>query len=65
MNQISPYQLFLLECDEILRHKWLESEKRGYDIGSEEALVDWVSNHRIEWKKSLYASAPTTIPNHE
>ncbi|HCV98602.1 MAG TPA: hypothetical protein DGJ56_04820, partial [Verrucomicrobiales bacterium] len=36
---------------EILRHKWLESEKEGHDIGLERALVDWVLNHRIKWRK--------------
>lgn len=27
---------------EILRHKWIESEKAGYDIGWERACVDWM-----------------------
>jgi len=27
---------------EILRHKWFESEKAGYDIGWERAAVDWM-----------------------
>ena len=45
-NQIlknsSLYQEFLAERDEILRHKWLESEKTGTDIGFERALLDWI-----------------------
>jgi hypothetical protein len=28
--------------DEILRHKWYESEKAGHDIGWERAAVDWM-----------------------
>jgi len=28
--------------EEILRHKWYESEKAGYDIGWEKASVDWM-----------------------
>lgn len=28
--------------EEILRHKWYESEKAGYDIGWERASVDWM-----------------------
>ena len=44
------YQEFLAEREEILRHKWLESEKAGKDIGFERALLDWVRNHRSEWK---------------
>lgn len=51
MNQLSPYQSFLAERDEILRHKWIESEKAGRDIGFEAALFDWVKNHRALWKK--------------
>lgn len=45
------YKEFLAERDEILKHKWLESEKAGEDIGFEKALVNWVTNHRGPWKK--------------
>ena len=31
---------------EILRHKWLESEKAGVDIGWDRARVDWMLRHR-------------------
>ncbi|MCX6957968.1 MAG: DUF4032 domain-containing protein [Verrucomicrobiae bacterium] len=51
MNQPSPYQSFLAERDEILRHKWIESEKAGHDIGFEAALFDWVTNCRALWKE--------------
>jgi hypothetical protein len=44
------YQEFLAERDEILRHKWIESEKSGQDIGFERALLDWIKNHRTNWK---------------
>lgn len=43
------YQEFLSEKEEILRHKWLESEKAGYDIGFERALIDWMVRHRSCW----------------
>ena len=45
------YQEFLEERGQILRHKWLESEKEGHDIGFERALLDWVTNHRKKWRK--------------
>ncbi|WP_269525047.1 hypothetical protein [Coraliomargarita parva] len=48
----SLYQEFLAERDEILRHKWLESEKLGRDIGFERALLDWIRKHRENWRKS-------------
>jgi len=44
------YKEFLREREEILKHKWLESEKAGYDIGFEKALLDWVFNHRNNWR---------------
>jgi hypothetical protein len=47
----TEYEEFLAERDEILRHKWIESEKAGRDIGFEQALLDWVRNHRETWRK--------------
>jgi hypothetical protein len=46
------YQEFLAEREEILRHKWIESEKNGKDIGFEQALTDWIIHHRSEWRKN-------------
>ena len=46
------YKEFLREREEILKHKWIESEKAGYDIGFEKALLSWVFNHRTEWRKN-------------
>ena len=51
LEKSSLYQRYIVERDEILRHKWLESEKEGHDIGFERALVDWVLNHRSKWRK--------------
>jgi hypothetical protein len=44
------YREFYAEKEEILRHKWLESERAGYDIGFERALTDWCVRHRSEWR---------------
>lgn len=44
------YNEFLAEREEILKHKWIESEKAGHDIGFERALLDWVMNHRDKWR---------------
>lgn len=52
LKESTWYREFLAEREEILKHKWLESEKAGYDIGFERALVDWVMNHRAKWKQS-------------
>ena len=52
----SLYERFLREREEILKHKWLESEKAGKDIGFERAILDWARNHRGEWLDSLKGS---------
>jgi len=44
------YLGFLAERDEILRHKWIESQKAGQDIGFEKALIEWVMHHRSGWR---------------
>jgi hypothetical protein len=43
------YNEFLAERKEILRHKWIESEKVGYDIGFECALFHWIVKYRSAW----------------
>lgn len=48
------YQEFLAEREEILRHKWLESERLGYDIGFERALLDWIRKHRESWRAARH-----------
>jgi hypothetical protein len=35
--------------EEINRHKWLESEIAGYDIGFEAAAEDWLKKHAGVW----------------
>ena len=50
IERSSLYQEFLAERDEILRHKWIESEKKGKDIGFERALLDWIRKHRQKWR---------------
>jgi hypothetical protein len=44
------YKEFLAEREEILKHKWIESEKAGKDIGFEKALLDWIVRHRSNWR---------------
>ena len=55
-KNLSLYREFQAEREEILRHKWLESEKAGRDIGFENALIDWIMNHRTGWRKSRQTS---------
>jgi hypothetical protein len=53
----SLYREFQAEREEILKHKWIESEKAGRDIGFEQALTDWIIKHRSKWRKSRQAVA--------
>ena len=46
------YQSFLSMREEIMKHKWIESEKLNYDIGFDYALVDWIQKHRAGWLHS-------------
>jgi uncharacterized protein DUF4032 len=48
----SLYREFQAEREEILKHKWIESEKAGHDIGFERALTDWIVRHRSKWRKA-------------
>ena len=59
VKQSTLYQEFLAEREEILRHKWLESERLGYDIGFERALLDWIRKHRENWRAARRAQAQT------
>jgi len=56
----SLYQEFLAEREEILKHKWLESERLGYDIGFERALLDWIRKHREGWRAARRQSLSQT-----
>jgi hypothetical protein len=44
-----------LQLEEIYRHKWIESEKKGYDIGDTEAALDWIKNHAAKFRKEYEA----------
>jgi hypothetical protein len=53
----SLYREFQAEREEILRHKWIESEKAGKDIGFERALTDWIVKHRSKWRRNRHNKA--------
>ena len=52
LKNSSLYREFQAEREEILKHKWIESEKAGHDIGFERALTDWIMRHRSAWRKA-------------
>jgi hypothetical protein len=51
------YKEFLAEREEILKHKWIESEKAGADIGFEKALLDWIVRYRSSWRNKRLKGA--------
>ena len=53
------YKEFLAERAEILKHKWIESEKAGTDIGFEKALLDWIVKHHSNWRDRRRKEART------
>ena len=53
------YKEFLAEREEMLKHKWIESEKAGKDIGFEKALLDWIVKHRSNWRAKRMKEART------
>ncbi|TSA33521.1 MAG: hypothetical protein D4R65_07645 [Verrucomicrobiaceae bacterium] len=56
------YKEFLAEREEILRHKWIESEKAGQDIGFERALLDWIVKYRSTWRSDRTRQPRTDSP---
>jgi hypothetical protein len=52
LKNSSLYREFQAEREEILKHKWIESEKAGHDIGFERALTDWIVKHRSKWRRA-------------
>ena len=57
LKNSSLYREFQAEREEILKHKWIESEKAGHDIGFEQALTDWIMKHRSKWRKARQQAA--------
>lgn len=49
MPKSNLYLDYLEMRNEIEKHKWIESEKMGYDVGFDHALIDWTTHHRKNW----------------
>ena len=49
------------QAEEIKKHKWIESEKAGTDLGDKAAL-DWVRNHAAEWRRWREQGAASEKP---
>jgi len=51
-NTSEAFTEFEAQLDEIRRHKWIESQRSGEDIGFERALTEWVCTHGQDWRDS-------------
>ena len=59
LERSALYREFVAEREEIFKHKWIESEKAGRDIGFEAALVSWVVHWRSQWRQTRRRQAIT------
>jgi len=58
LKHLLLYRELKAEHDEILKHKWLESEKAGRDVGIDLAVIDWKLKHSTHWRKWRQKEAP-------
>jgi hypothetical protein len=49
-----------LEREEMLRHKWIESEKAGRDLG-QQACIEWAERHAANFRRHLTNALGITI----
>jgi hypothetical protein len=52
----SFYKQYIAMKNEVLKHKWYESEKAGRDVGFGWALIDWTLKFKTAWLKKLTKS---------
>jgi len=59
MNKIDARKLLKnrLVQEEIARHRWIESEKAGFDIGFERAAEDWIHQFAEAWIRHQKANS--------
>jgi hypothetical protein len=48
------------QIEEMLKHKWIESEKAGYDLG-EEANKDYLKNHASAYREGWNKNHPDSV----
>jgi hypothetical protein len=54
------YEQYEKEREQILRIKWLLSEKAGADAGFDAALDYWTAHHREDWMREQRAPQKAT-----
>lgn len=46
------HEFIVLQIEEIDRHKWIESQKAGYDLG-DLAVFDWVEKYAATFRRHM------------
>lgn len=46
-------QYLYIQCEEILKYKWIESEKVGRDLG-DCAVSDWIAKYAKQFRENYY-----------
>lgn len=41
--------MMAIQREEMLRHKWIESEKAQFDVGKQ-AYLEWIKRYAAEWR---------------
>jgi hypothetical protein len=49
--------------EEIEKYKWIESEKRGHDIGWAHAVTEWQDRHYADWRSHVMRGGLDNVPN--
>lgn len=50
LSATRAYEFFTAMRHEILKHKWIESQKANRDVGFEFALLDWIIKYKQAWQ---------------
>jgi hypothetical protein len=59
LEETSFYKEFKAQKEEIMKHKWYESERAGKDIGFARALIDWTIKFKTKWLESRRKIKPS------
>lgn len=58
-DDVNEFRKFLsIQAEEMCKHKWIESEKVGYDLGNA-AIQDWVKKYAKEFREFYYRKEAT------
>lgn len=54
------HEFITLQIQEIDRHKWIESQKAGYDLG-DRAVFDWVEKYAASFRRNVVENLRETV----